>query len=220
MGQIIAHRLLPRQPPELTAQRQNRHQIGNRHQTVDDLSHRPDHPGIQRRPKQNSDPLADAEGPPADPSEEILRTPPGIKAPSQDRRQGKEHQTAAEHRADPVSKAAGQRLGRQLRPHSLAPGDRDPAGQDHKRRQRADDHGIEKNLHDPHEPLLRRVVRFRRAVGDGGGAHAGLVGECPPGHADAHSGHHAPQHAAGDCTRIKCAGKNRLDGNAHSFPTQ
>ena len=145
MGPIIAHPARRSQPPDLIAQHQDRRQVRQCHQAVDDLRQGPDHPRFQEDAHQDPCPLTKPEELPIDPSKQKFRTPSGVKAPAQDGRQGKQHQTAAERRRHPLPEALLQSQSSQLRAGRGSVGDRDAGCQDHQGRQRADDHGIEEH---------------------------------------------------------------------------
>ena len=212
MGLIIAHPVLLRQPDNLRRQHQNRRQIRHRHQSVQDLRRRPDRPGLQENRQQHRKALENSKQSPIDPAEQVFRAPPRIEPPSKDRRQSKERQAAAQPHSDPATQAPAQRRCGQLRPGMAPIGDPHAPGQDHHRRHGADHHGVEKHLHDPHKPLLRRMDTFRRAVGDGCRAYSRLVGECPPADPDPKGQRGTSHRAAGHCGWFKSAPQDRIQG--------
>ena len=108
-------------------------------------------------------------------SEKEPGAPGAVKAPAQHRGKGETADAQSKQNGCPGPADNGE--GIRNAPLSCA--------EDHQGRHGADDDGVQKNLHDAQQALLRRMVHPGGGVGDGCGAHARFVGEYPSGNADA-----------------------------------
>lgn len=171
------------QADKLRAQRHQGNQIWNGHQAVDNLRKDPDGAGAGYGTQDYRGSLEQGKLLPGIVAKQKLSTSGTVKAPAQNRGEGKAAEKQGKQNADPIPVNRGKGSAGQLYTGIRSIGDDNTAAQNHQRRHRTDDDGIEKHLHDTHQALIRRMLHLSGGVGDGRGAHAGLVGKDTPGYA-------------------------------------
>ena len=134
-----------------------------------------DHRGHLRRDKKLPRPGA----------KEELGAPRAVQPPAKHRGKGKADKGHGNENRRKIAIDGSKRLRRQLHAHVSAVGNRHAADENDQRRQCAHEDGIEKNLHNAHQALFRRVGNLRRSVGDGRGTHPRLIGKHPAAASDA-----------------------------------
>ena len=186
-------------------------QIGNHHQAVDGLRRRPDDAGLQACPGDHRGHLRRNKKLPRPGAKEELGAPRTVQPPAKHRGKGKADEGHGNENRRKIAIDSSKRLRRQLHAHVSAVGNRHAADENDQRCQCTHEDGIEKNLHNAHQPLFRRVGNLRRSVGDGRGTHASLIGKHPAAASDAKRLISRTQSAARHRPRGKCPRRDRRE---------
>jgi len=143
---------------KLRAQHRQNNQIRNGHQAVNGFRKEPHRAGFQHRSHDNRKGLQNHKAFPHMITEQILGTANTVKAPAQNRGNGKAAQCQRNDQTNPIPTDIGKCLSRQGDAHILPIWDRNSADQNDQCSHCADHNGIEKYLHNAHHALLCRVI--------------------------------------------------------------
>ena len=160
-------------------------QIWDGHQAVDQFCKRPDESCLQYRTEYHHNCLQQHKKIPAGRTEKELGTSGTVQSPPKYRGKSEAAKGSGQEQGHPVSIYGGECLRRQCRACVLPVRNRNTAAKDHQRSHGADHDGIQKYLHDPHQPLSGRMFHLCSSVGNGCGAHARLIGKNAAGNSDA-----------------------------------
>jgi len=177
--------ILAGQFPKLWAQDDQCDQIGYGHQAIEQFCRRPDDSGLKHCAHHNKKRLQQCKAAAAAFSKEESGAAHAVEAPPENCCKGKATKRRRQKDGCPASIHRAERLRCQGRTGILPVSNGDAAAKDHQRSHGADHDGIQKYLHDAHQPLSGRMFHLRSSVGNGCGAHARLIGKNAAGDSDA-----------------------------------
>ena len=215
------HEELLRLAGDNAAKQNQRHEVREGHEPVEDVGARPHGAHREVGPDEHRghvNPAVGEDGIFLAAPDEVFQAALGVVSPPEDGGEREEHECHGKDvRGDvcaggQVRKPAGERFHGDV--HALQAEFRIPCACHHdgKARHGADDDGVDEGARHAHETLANRFLGLGSGGSDRGRAEARLVTEDTAGDTLLHGDKDGAHHAAGDCARVECRADYGLDG--------